>query len=628
MLVQLDEVQKSYGGVEVLRGISFQVNAGDRIGLVGWNGAGKTTILRLLARREEPDGGRIVIAKGLRLGFLEQQPNLEGRKTVREEALAVFSELRAIEEEIARLERVMGETSGDVLDEAMRAYSDLRHNYELHGGFTYVSQAEAVLFGLGFTQVEMSRTADNLSGGQKSRLALARLLLAAPDLLLLDEPTNHLDIQAVEWLEGFLAEYKSAFILVSHDRFLLDRVSARIVEIEDGRATAYSGNYTAYVRQREERRQTQARQYEEQRQMIARAEEFIRRNIAGQKTNQAKSRRKMLARLDRIEAVRNHRTLGAGALKIQPAPTGVTPLAVTDLSIGYGDSPLARGISFSLRRGERLGVIGPNGCGKTTLLKTLYGLLEPLSGDLVRSVKAQIGYFDQELGTLGASGAVIDELAGVARGQTEESLRSLLARFLFIGDDVFKPVSALSGGERSRLALAKLLAGGPNVLILDEPTNHLDIPSREALESALADYAGSMIVVSHDRYFMDKIATEILCFEKGSATHHLGGYSRYCEIARGNEVATRVQPERPRPARKNSTMRSSGATRGRSAAEIEAEIGPLEEELSSLAEELAHPDSAWGPDQYTAMGDRQIEISSVLERLYGEWELAIRDSPE
>jgi ATP-binding cassette subfamily F protein 3 len=627
MLVQLDDVYKSYGGHDVLRGASFQVNAGDRLGLVGWNGAGKTTVLRLVTGLEEADKGRIAVSRGLRIGLLEQQPVLDNDRTVRDEALSVFSELRAIEEQMADLENAMAEASGPVLDQVMLSYSDLRHTYELSGGFTYNSQAEAVLGGLGFAGDDLSQSAARLSGGQKSRLALAKLLLAEPDLLLLDEPTNHLDMNAVEWLESFLAEYKSAFIIVSHDRFLLDRTVDKIVEIEGGRTTVYPGNYTTYVRQREEKRNVQARQFAEQQQMIARTEEFIRRNIAGQKTKQAKSRRKMLEKLDRVGAVQRSPAMKAGALKVEVARTGATVLTVSDLGIGYRQTSLVGGIVLTLYRGARLGIIGPNGSGKTTFLKTLSGGLEPITGELSWNVKAEIGYFDQESATLDANLSVWDELAETDADRTPEMLRSLLARFLFTGDDVFKPVSALSGGERSRLALAKLLMRRPNVLLLDEPTNHLDIPSREALESALADYAGTIVVVSHDRYFLDKIATELLHFENGSATHYLGTYSDYFERARVNEPDEKEQSVRTPPPRRNPGV-PRRKLRGRPAAEIESEIGSLEAEMRELADKLAHPDSAWGPDQYAAIDARQTELSSRLDVLYSEWALADGASAE
>ena len=623
MLFRLDDVHKSYGAQTVLRGATFQINPGERVGLVGRNGAGKTTIFRLVTGREEADRGEVILLRGLRVGLLEQQPTFVGDKTVREEAVSVFRELHEIEAEITRLEHLMAEATGEALDEAMHAYSDLQHRHELGGGFTYQARAEAVLVGLSFGPDELSRPADQLSGGQKARLALAKLLLAEPDVLLLDEPTNHLDVSAIEWLEDFLFDYKSAFVIVSHDRFLLDRTASKMVEIDAGRATVYPGNYTAYVKQREERRLSQMREYEQQQEMIARTEDFIRRNIAGQKTKQAKSRRKMLEKLDRVEAVRDNRIGGFRLHSV--ARAGDNVLSVSDFAIGRNAVKLAGGMSFLVRRGERLGIIGPNGSGKTTFLKTIIGDLEPLDGGLTWGANVNLEYFDQELSGLDLSSTVIEEIASAAPKASPAELRSYLAKFLFPGDDILKPVTALSGGERSRLALAKLIYSRANVLVLDEPTNHLDIPSREALEQALAEYPGTIITVSHDRYFLDKISTEILHFENGGATYHNGSYSDYYELRHRKPA----EIEAPSPTRRTGAPRKSkprvnpqSKQRQHSAEEIEREIHTLEQELAELSEQLGSPASDWGPEHYVEMGQRQGVIESKLEKLYREWEAA------
>jgi ATP-binding cassette subfamily F protein 3 len=513
----------------------------------------------------------------------------------------------------------MAEASGAPLDEAMHAYSDLRHRYEMEGGFTYQARAEAVIVGLGFRGEELEKPADQLSGGQKARLALAKLLLAEPDVLLLDEPTNHLDVDAVEWLEDFLSEYKKAFVIISHDRFLLDRTATKIVELEAGRASTYPGNYTAYVRQREERRAAQAREYEQQQELIARTEDFIRRNIAGQKTKQAKSRRNMLERMERIDAVRDQQI---GDFKLGAvARAGDNVLAAKDLAVGYGAKRLAAGVSFLLRRGERLGIIGPNGSGKTTFLKTITGDLEPLEGGVTWGANVTLEYFDQELANLDYSSTVIEEIAAVAPRATAGELRGYLAKFLFTGEDVFKPVAALSGGEKSRLALAKLIYSRANVLVLDEPTNHLDIQSREALERALSEYAGTIITVSHDRYFLDKLATEILHFEGGRATYHTGSYSDFYNLHHRKQGSD-VEPPAKKPAAKPKPQSSKPAKqrRRRPAEEIEKEIATLEQELTELSGKLSNPSVEWGPDEYAAIADRSAEIQSRLEALYSEWE--------
>jgi ATP-binding cassette subfamily F protein 3 len=622
MLFKLEDVHKSYGATEVLCGVSFQINPRERVGLVGRNGSGKTTVFRLITRQEETDRGEVVLLRGLRIGLLEQQPTFQGDLTVRDEALTVFTAIRAMEVEITRLEHEMSAATGEALDEVMHSYSDLRHAYEFAGGFSYHSRAEAVLAGLGFSDSDFDRPAEQLSGGQKARLALAKLLLSEPDVLLLDEPTNHLDVNAVEWLEDFLSEYKAAFVIISHDRFLLDRTANKIIEMEGGRANVYPGNYSAYIKQREERRLVQAREYEEQQELIARTEDFIRRNIAGQKTKQAKSRRKMLERIERVEAVRDQRV---GDFRLSGvARAGDNVLSVADLSIGYGTDALASGVSLLLRRSERLGIIGPNGSGKTTFLKTLLGELQPLAGGLTWGANINIEYFDQELSSLDLASTVIEEIAAVAPRAAPGELRSYLAKFLFSGDDILKPVIALSGGEQSRLALAKLIYSRANVLVMDEPTNHLDIPSREALERALSEYPGTIITVSHDRYFLDKLATEILHFEGGSATYHTGSYSDFYAVHHQKQAVTEEPAQKRRPQTPAAKPRSRAADKElrRPAEEIEREIRTLEDELQELSEKLSSATSDWAPEQYAEIGRRQEEISSLLEGLYHEWQTA------
>ncbi|HSB09059.1 MAG TPA: ABC-F family ATP-binding cassette domain-containing protein [Blastocatellia bacterium] len=620
MLFRLNDVFKSYGASDVLRGVTFQINPRERVGLVGRNGAGKTTIFRLVTGQEEADRGEVALLRGLRLGLLEQQPTFSGELSVRDQALSVFTSMRTMEEEMSRLEHAMAEAAGAALDEAMHSYSDLRHAYEVAGGFSYHAKAESVLVGLGFKDDELTNPAEQLSGGQKARLALAKLLLSEPDVLLLDEPTNHLDVNAVEWLEDFLSEYRSAFVIISHDRFLLDRTVTRIIEVDNGRTEVYTGNYTAYTKQREERRLAQLREYEEQQEMIARTEEFIRRNIAGQKTKQAKSRRNKLERLSRVESVRDEKV---GDFRLQSvARAGDNVLVSADLAVGYGTNTLARGISLLLRRGERLGIIGPNGSGKTTFLKTILGELEPLDGGLTWGANIEIEYFDQELSTLDPNSTVIEEIASVAPATPPGQLRSYLAKFLFTGEDIFKPVAVLSGGEQSRLALAKLIYSRANVLVMDEPTNHLDIPSREALERALGEYSGTVIMVSHDRYFLDKLATEILHFENGRATYHAGSYSDFYAVHHVRQSVSEESAPKKRGSVKAPKRQKSEKQQRRPVEEIERQIAALEEELAALSRSLSNPSSEWRPEQYAHIGSRQQEIARSLEALYIEWQQA------
>ncbi|HEU4386818.1 MAG TPA: ABC-F family ATP-binding cassette domain-containing protein [Blastocatellia bacterium] len=621
MVFQFDDVHKSYGAEVVLHGVSFQVNPGERVGLVGRNGAGKTTIFRLLNRSEEPDSGRIVLIRGLRIGWLEQQPVFRPDATIKAEALAVFDALHRMESEMERLEHSMAEAVDAELEEVLHSYADLRHEYELAGGFSYAAKAESVLFGLGFSGDDLERPALELSGGQKARLALARLLLTEPDLLLLDEPTNHLDVSSVEWLEEFLGDYPGAFVIISHDRFLLDRTVTKVVEVADGKAANYPGNYTAYVKQRDEKRLVQSREFEQQSELIARTEDFIRRNIAGQKTKQAKSRRKMLERLERVEAVRDERA--ATVRFARSVRSGSDVLTASGLSVGYGNIAIASGLSLLVRRGERVGIIGPNGAGKTTFLKTAMRQIPTVTGEVSWGVNTQIGYYDQEVSTLDERLTVVEELSAIS-SQTEAQLRGYLARFLFTGDDIFKPVAALSGGERSRLALAKLIFSRPNVLVLDEPTNHLDIPSREALELALMEYDGTIITASHDRYFLDRIATEILHFEDGSVTHHRGSYSDYhlfCQTqaerqTQHQDVAQSPEPPAKRPKTQPAVRKDSGRT----VKEIESEIENLEAELAEVSKRLSSLDGNVSREEIAKIGLSYEALSTRLKELYSEWE--------
>src|SRR5881275_2295715 len=527
MLFRLTDVYKSFGAQDVLRGASFQINPGEHVGLVGRNGAGKTTIFRLVNAEESPDSGEVARARGLKLGLLAQHIHFEPGSTVHESALAAFGHLQQIEHEMHELEHRMGEAVDD-LDKVLERYSDLQHQFEREGGFEYTAKAEAILQGLGFDRTTWTLETEKLSGGQQNRLGLVRLLLAEPDVLLLDEPTNHLDVVAVEWLEEFLQSYPAGFVIISHDRYFLDRSCRRIIELENGRANSYVGNYSAYLVEREERREIQQRAFENQQRLIAKTEEFIRRNLAGQKTKQAKSRRTMLQRLERIEGVRADQGAGDFRLKdIERAGTHV--LTITDASVGYGEHILARDISLILRRGECLGVIGPNGSGKTTFLKTILNKIPALIGEVRWGSKVQIGYYAQQLEDLDERNEIIMELRRVAPSTaTSGELRSFLAKFLFFGDDVYKHVRDLSGGEKGRLSLAKLIYSRVNVLVLDEPTNHLDIPSREALEEALGAYEGTIITISHDRYFLDRVATQILALDgQGNAEPYNGDYTEY-----------------------------------------------------------------------------------------------------
>lgn len=633
MLFRLSNITKSYGGNEILKGVSFQINPSEKVGLVGRNGAGKTTVFRILTGVEGPDSGDVIKMSGLRLGLLNQHVDFEPGDTVHTAALSAFKEIHDIEAEMRRLEKQM-ET--DHSEAVLNRYADLQISFENADGFSYAARAEAVLLGLGFTPANWTQDAGTLSGGQKNRLGMARLLLSKSDVLLLDEPTNHLDVNAVEWLEGFLQNYDKAYVVISHDRYFLDRTTNRVIELDRGQAVTYKGNYSQYLVERELRREQQQREYENQQALINKTQEFIRRNLEGQKTKQAKSRRNMLERMERIDAVPTEKAGGNFGLR-RVERTGNNVLTAEELAIGYGKKILAADISFSLHRGDALGIIGGNGSGKTTLVRTLLGQIPELAGKIHWGTKTDIGYYSQNLEGLELRNEVIQELRRVAPLVDNGTLRGFLAKFLFFGDDVFKPVSALSGGEKGRLALAKLIYSQKNVLVLDEPTNHLDIPSRESLESALDEYDGTIIAVSHDRFFLDRIANHILSFEiDGTIDTFNGNYTEFHDWkerrnAEGHgrkdayenrETSYRsrraVPPSQPVSAL-SKNQRTQLENRIRS---IEAEIPKLEAEAGRLSAEMALPGTASDYGRLAEVTERLASTEERVRELYVEWEKA------
>jgi ATP-binding cassette subfamily F protein 3 len=657
MLFRLSDVHKSYGTQDVLRGASLQINPGEHVGLVGRNGAGKTTIFRLINGEETPDQGEVIRARGTKLGLLAQHIHFEAGSTVHESALAAFGHLQQIEHEMHELEHRMAEVGAD-LEKVLERYSDLQHQFEREGGFEYAAKAESILQGLGFDRESWSLETEKLSGGQQNRLGLVRLLLAEPDVLLLDEPTNHLDVGAVEWLEEFLQSYLSAYVVISHDRYFLDRACRRIVELENGRAASYTGNYSAYLEEREVRREAQQRAYDNQQQLIAKTEEFIRRNLAGQKTKQAKSRRTLLAKLERVEAVRADQSSGDFRLRsIERAGNQV--LTVDHAAVGYPDKLLADDISFVLRRGECLGIIGPNGSGKTTFLRTILKKIPALAGEVQWGTKVQIGYYAQQLDDLDDRNEIIMELRRVAPSSaTAGELRSFLAKFLFTGDDVYKHVRDLSGGEKGRLALAKLIYSRVNVLVLDEPTNHLDIPSREALEEALDAFEGTIITISHDRYFLDRVATQILALNgEGLAEHYDGDYTEYHDWKANRTTGARVPfPEKkvegsdgavgrnpsapsteevkPQAGKAKQSARAKAVSPKAPAIKVikknqperirpellEAEIAKTEKRLKEISDRMCQPEIARNATELVKLDQDYKQSEAQLKALYDQWE--------
>ena len=524
-LIQLENISKSYGKQQILAGVSLKINDGDRLGLVGRNGSGKTTLVNIIAGQVFDFEGKLYKAKHAEIAYFRQDAQLDSDTTLRQEMLKVFRDLRGIEDEILLICEKL-DTQPDnrnLIDEL----SLLQLKHEQLGGYDYEYQVEKTLSGLGFTELEFNLQVGRLSGGQKSRALLGKFLLQKPDLLLLDEPTNHLDINTIQWLENFIeTEFKGAVLTISHDRYFLDQVSGKVIELRSCQIKEYRGNYTSYLKTKGIADISQQRLYDKQQQHIAHQEEFIQRNIAGQRSREAKGRQKKLDRLERVEKP----TSELPAMKIDfvtEARGGNDILECLNLGIDFGEKTIFTGINAEVSRQDVVGLIGPNGVGKTTFFRLILGDVEPTVGKLKLGRNLKIGYYDQEMKGLASSNTLINEINELKPDWSQEELRNYLARFLFLHDDVFKVIEHLSAGEKARLIFSKLLLEQPNLLLLDEPTNHLDIPSIEALEVALNEYSGTILVISHDRHFLNKIANKFLVFANSRATLFPGTYAEY-----------------------------------------------------------------------------------------------------
>jgi ATP-binding cassette subfamily F protein 3 len=633
MLYRFENIRKSYGFNDVLREVTWQHNPGERVGLVGRNGAGKTTLFRILLGTEEPDGGQVFRLNGLRVGHLGQHLDADRTVSLFDFVLSAFAQVLKIEQKMRDLEHRLADPDEPDHDAILEKYADLQHDYEHADGYTIHSEVERVLTGVGFAKGDWERPILEFSGGQQNRAMLARMLLSRVDVLLLDEPTNHLDLRGIEFLEEFLNSYAGAYIVISHDRTFLNRTVQKIVELAHGNLIEYHGNYDRFVAQRAERMEQMATLFERQQEEIARTQEFIRRNIAGQKTKQAQSRRKMLDRLERLERPETDETLAKFNLDAGPR-SGAIALTAEKLVVGWEKTVVVRGVDLTVRRGERYAIMGPNGSGKSTLLKTLAGRIMPLGGDVHYGHNVQVGYYDQTLGDLRPNATVLDEIWDLDHSKTEEQVRGYLARFSFFEDDIEKKTSALSGGEKGRLALAKMMYVGGNLLMLDEPTNHLDVYTREALEEALEDFTGALIVVSHDRYFIDRVAEHIIAVEDGEAEVHAGNYSEVvarlaAESSKAESDAVRKPaPKAAAPAQADPSLTRDEQKRrekqARKAAEraaaIEARIAAAEKEIEAHDLELCS-ESVWRDgERVRVLQERKGELKSEIERLYAEWE--------
>jgi ATP-binding cassette subfamily F protein 3 len=619
-LVDLQNVAKTFSGEPVFQDISWQINSGRKIGLIGANGCGKTTLFRIIAAELRPERGEVFRAKNLRVGFLRQEIQLEGELSLFDEMLKPFQDLLATHRELQELERIMatsreGHGQGH-LAEILHRYSELREKYERSGGYTYESEIKSVLSGLGFSDRDLPRRAGVLSGGQKNIAALAQVLLSKPQLLLLDEPTNHLDIEATRWLERFLKEFIGTVIVVSHDRYFLDRAVEEIAELELGQLQRYPGNYSSYRIQKQELMARQSKQYQLQQAHIRRTEDFIRRNIAGQKTKQAQSRRKSLERLERIAPPPSEGKRLRPRLKTS-GREGRVVLRFEKVTKGFDGHPIFQELSFSVQRGERVALLGPNGSGKSTLLKIAMGLERPDMGSCQMGHNVRIGYYEQDLAGLDSSCTVLAEVWKARPDLLQPELRSHLARFLFQGEEVTRLVGSLSGGEQSRVALAKLMLSPANLLLLDEPTNHLDIASRDALEEALSGYDGTLLLVSHDRYFLDKAAERILHLEGGRVREYLGNYKTYREKRAQEEALARKERGRKK-AVVEKPLKHSGLSK-KKLESIEAEIAYLEKELEEIDRLLENPELSTDWQALRSLHAQRQDLSDKLDDLLDQW---------
>jgi ATP-binding cassette subfamily F protein 3 len=661
-LITAADLAKSFGPDDIFSGISLSVPHGARIAIVGPNGIGKTTLLRILMGLDEPTSGSVQRARNIQVGYLPQEALLAGKHTLWEECLEAVADLVAMEAELAHLEADMSDPQR--AEQALERYGPLQVEFEHRGGYTYETRIRQILTGLGFAPNDYHRPIAQLSGGQRTRAVLARLLLSSPDLLVLDEPTNHLDIAAVEWLEGFLSQWEGSALIVSHDRYFLDKVVDHIWEMSRSGMEVYRGNYSAYLLQRQERWDLRRQVFESENERLLKELDYVKRNISGQRTLQAKGKLRRLSR--QVEAIES---LGVEALlekswaqisaeadisthsmsvdeverhiKALRPPSHRPPrlhlnlkaslrsgdlvLRTYNANIGYPDEgrPLFCAPDLLLKRGECAAIIGPNGAGKTTFLKTLLGNMPPLSGEVVLGASLEVAYFAQAHEDLNPERTLVEEIDAVAPKMLLAEIRSYLARFLFSGEDVFRQVSTLSGGERGRLALAKLSLTNANLLLLDEPTNHLDIPSQEILQEVMQDYQGTILLVSHDRYLIDALATQIWEIEPGEASMRLfeGTYSQY-RLQREAELAAQAEArlQKAAAAQRQSAPAVSPEARRRALRlkEVEKRISTLEEQLASLSSKLENPPV--DPSAVQHLGQEYVQVRDDLEELLVEWE--------
>lgn len=621
---------KSFGVRQVFSNVSFEIKEGDRIALVGPNGAGKSTLLKCILGIEELDEGQVVMSPVASIGYLQQDVNL-GDASLAEEIETAWEDVHALENKLQELTTYL--ETHEASESDLQRLDYLQNRLEWLGGYDYEQKTKRIVYGLGFTDEDLYKPANAFSGGQKTRINLAKALVRSPDFLFLDEPTNHLDMEMLEWLEGYLSSYRGGILIVSHDRYFMDRIVTGVVELDHHKATTYRGNYSRYVAQREERLKADTIAYEKQQEYIKKTEEYIDKYRAGIKSKMARGRQSQLNRLERLEAPETSHSLD---FKFPPAAMSADKVLVLDhVSVGYKtDDPIIDDVSVVVRRGESVALIGPNGAGKSTMVKAIVGELFPTEGHIDIGNRVQVGYFSQEHEELHDRWQVVDEIIN-NYNFTEEKARNVLGSFLFKGDDVFKLVGDLSGGERARLALLKLFLQGDNFLILDEPTNHLDVPTREIVERALQQFGGTCFIISHDRYFLDQVSTRTLVLENKGLTEYLGNYSYYKEklkeqqdIAALTEVVEEVPKEDVKSEAKTISTSPSDEPKKKTntymvekqLAEVEEEIARLEATMKMYEVQLANPVVQQDLAEMENISKQLSDTESNLQKLYEKWE--------
>lgn len=639
ILLQVNTLSKLYGAETILANIKLEVQTKDRIALVGRNGAGKSTLLKIIAGELSHDGGEIIKPKDVSIGYLAQNTGLETSLTIWDEMLTVFTHLQQMETKLRRLEQEMGKEenfSNEATYERLLAdYDQLQLDYKDQGGYQYEADIRSILSGLGFPVETHQTTISTLSGGQKTRLALGKLLLTKPDLLILDEPTNHLDIETLTWLEQYLQGYPGAILIVSHDRYFLDKLVTQVYEISNKESRRFVGNYSKYLDLKSALYEQEMKRYEKQQDEIAKLEDFVQKNIArASTTKRAQSRRKQLDRMELLTRPLGDSKSASFHFDIEKQ-SGNDVLQVKDATIGYDEDPIIEHVTMRLTRGDSVALVGPNGIGKSTLLKSLVNKLPLLHGEVSFGSNVSVGYYDQEQANLTSSKRVLNELWDEYPLQPEKEIRTILGNFLFTGDDVLKPVSSLSGGQKARLALAKLMMQKSNLLILDEPTNHLDLNSKEILENALIDYPGTLLFVSHDRYFINRVTTTVVELSTEGAQEYLGDYDYYVE--KKNEMIERAafeqqeQQESQAPVQKTVAQEKLNyleekerkqleRQRTRKIEELEQNIVEFEEEIATLEDQLCLPEIYADYEKASEITTKKQTLQEQLDACMAEWE--------